>query len=335
MTTNVCFKAELQKMDNPTLLGQVKLLVGKEKAIISEVIESLREIETRKLHLEGGYPSMFAFATDFLGYSEAEAHIRIQAARLSQSIPELPAMIQAGTLSLSVAAAAQSTFRKENIRRKEKCQASLSAQEKRQLIEDVSGLSRRKAEDIISSKFCQPKQKTIQIEASEALLEKINQLMDFMAHQNFERSHSRMFEILVDQELARWSKKLGECANQRANSETEKTSREITSNEDRRIEQSPAQDRSIEQSSSVGSVFEQSSKRSRYISNATRRLVWAKCKGKCSYQNPETGHQCRSTHGLQLDHKTAFSKGGSSKEENLTLLCSAHNLWKGVRSLKV
>jgi|GEM_PF-2015260 len=321
MTTNACFKAELQKMDNSTLLGQVKILVGKEKAIICEVIESLREIEIRKLHLEGGYPSMFAFATDYLGYSEAEAHIRIQAARLSQSIPDLPSMIQTGTLSLSVAAAAQSTFRKENIRRKEKCQTSLTVQEKRQLIEEVSGLSRRKAEDVFSSKFLLPKNKIIHIEASEELLKKIKQLMDFMAHQNFERSHSRMLEILVDLELARWTKKLGGGAKRK----TSKPQLPLAG-------ETSVGNGSLEQSCLEQNSLEQSSERSRYISNSTRRLVWAKSNGKCGYQNPETGQQCRSTHGLQLDHKTAFSSGGSNKEENLTLLCSAHNLWKGTRS---
>jgi hypothetical protein len=41
---------------------------------VIEVIEYLKEIETRELHLARGFSSMFAFATEFLGYSEAEAH---------------------------------------------------------------------------------------------------------------------------------------------------------------------------------------------------------------------------------------------------------------------
>jgi hypothetical protein len=125
----------LAKKSDMTLLGEVKSLVQREKEIVIGAIDYLREIETRKLHLARGFSSMFAFATDFLGYSEAEAHIRIQAARLTQALPGVADQIRTGKLSLSVAASAQSHFRKENLRRKEKGQIVLSVQEKHEALE--------------------------------------------------------------------------------------------------------------------------------------------------------------------------------------------------------
>lgn len=78
---------QIQKLSDRDLLGEVRSLVSREKEIVVEVIEYLKEIELRKLHLARGYSSMFAFATEFLNYSEAEAHIRIQASRLTQALP--------------------------------------------------------------------------------------------------------------------------------------------------------------------------------------------------------------------------------------------------------
>jgi hypothetical protein len=86
----------LANKSDMTLLGEVKSLVQREKEIVIEVIEYLREIEVRRLHVARGFSSMFAFATDFLGYSEAEAHIRIQAARLTQALPEVADQIRSG-----------------------------------------------------------------------------------------------------------------------------------------------------------------------------------------------------------------------------------------------
>lgn len=147
------FQNSLSIKADSTLLDEVKALVRKEKEIIAEVIEYLKEIEVRKLHLARGYSSMFAFATDFLGYSEAEAHIRIQAARLTQTLPEVAEKIQSGELSLSVAAAIQSHFRKENIRRKEQGASSLSLHEKREVLDLVTGSSRRDAEHDLNIHF--------------------------------------------------------------------------------------------------------------------------------------------------------------------------------------
>lgn len=271
-----------------------------------EVIEYLKEIEARKLHLARGYSSMFAFATEFLGYSEAEAHIRIQAARLIQTLPEVAAKIQSGELSLSVAAVAQSHFRKENLRRKEQGNSALNIQEKRKLIDLVTGATRREAEQNMNSHFAQPSMKTLHINATPELMDKIEKLLNLMAHKNFDRDIGKMIELLVDAELERFDLKLEKAMK----SESENLKYE------------------------GGPVAPEVTKRSRYISRRTRRLVWAKFKGECSYQDPIAGKKCQSKHGIQVDHRLAFSKGGSNRSENLTLLCSGHNAWKGTRQVE-
>lgn len=319
---------QLAKKLDSTLLDEVKSLVRREKEIVVEVIQYLKEIERRRLHLERGYSSMFAFATVFLGYSEAEAHIRIQAARLTQSIPEATQFIESGELSLSVAASAQSHFRKENLRRKELGKPVLNIQEKREVLELVTGASRREAEHSLNIHFSQQSTKKLQFEAAPELMAKIERLMNLMAHKNFDRDLGRMVEILVDAELERYEHKNGQSWTLK---ELEKPSldQRITTTEVAKANESNQQ--------TLGNLMIDTkgiSKRNRYIPRKTRTRVWANYKGECTYQDPLTGRKCQTKHGIQIDHKIAFSKGGTHSAENLTLLCASHNAWKGFRQVE-
>lgn len=64
--------------------------------------------------------------------------------------------------------------------------------------------------------------------------------------------------------------------------------------------------------------------KSRYIPALTKRQVWKRDEGRCQYISPE-GQRCRETHGLQIDHIKPYALGGPATEENLRLLCGAHN----------
>src|SRR5690606_39702617 len=89
---------------------------------------------------------MFAFCTRFLGYSEAEAHIRIQAMRLMKVMPVVEEKIKSGEISLSVAAQAQSHFRREDLKRKVEQKPKLSLAEKESVLQELNGTSTREAE---------------------------------------------------------------------------------------------------------------------------------------------------------------------------------------------
>lgn len=69
----------------------------------------------------------------------------------------------------------------------------------------------------------------------------------------------------------------------------------------------------------------------RHISAAAKRAIWKRDQGKCQYRSAD-GHQCKETHGLQLDHIQPYALGGSNTEENLRLLCGAHNRYRARRA---
>jgi 5-methylcytosine-specific restriction endonuclease McrA len=69
----------------------------------------------------------------------------------------------------------------------------------------------------------------------------------------------------------------------------------------------------------------------RYIAAALRRKVWRTCDSSCSFVDPHTKTRCSSKHLLQVEHIIPLAKGGQTSINNLTLLCSAHNRFAGIK----
>lgn len=70
---------------------------------------------------------------------------------------------------------------------------------------------------------------------------------------------------------------------------------------------------------------------SRRIPAGVRRSVWRRDGGRCTFLG--TAGRCGETRGLEIDHIVPWARGGNSDEENLRLLCRAHNLTEAVRLL--
>ncbi len=66
---------------------------------------------------------------------------------------------------------------------------------------------------------------------------------------------------------------------------------------------------------------------------ATRREVWRRDQGRCGYASPETGRICGATAFVQIDHITPRALGGSNDANNLRLRCQAHNILAAVEVL--
>lgn len=103
----------LKAFNDDVLLERTHHLVSEERRLNLEVIRHLKEISSRKLYLERGYPSLFEMCTKEFKYSPAAAQRRIEAMKLIQELPEVEKKIEIGDLSLSVAAQVQSFFRRE------------------------------------------------------------------------------------------------------------------------------------------------------------------------------------------------------------------------------
>src|SRR5688572_30336086 len=102
---------QIKSLSNSSLISNLKSLVKEEKQITAQVIHYLAEVQRRRLYFEHGHTSLYPFCIKELGYSEAEAHIRISAMRVMLEIPEIEEKITNGNLSLTNISQAQSFFK--------------------------------------------------------------------------------------------------------------------------------------------------------------------------------------------------------------------------------
>ena len=83
------------------LLTEVDSLVARERQTTARLIASLAELESRGLHLRDGCPSLFAYCTQRLHLSEAEAYSRIGAARTARKWPLVLERLADGSITLT------------------------------------------------------------------------------------------------------------------------------------------------------------------------------------------------------------------------------------------
>lgn len=287
----------LKNKSDITLINDLKTMVSQERKILTEILHYLREVERRRLYLERGYSSLFAFVTEELGYSEAAAYRRIQAMRLIQDLPEVEEKIESGKLSLTVASQVQHFIHKK---------AKVSIEEKRDLIQQLEGTSARVCEKKliqIAPEIALPKEKTrpiteekavIQFVADQKLMKKIERLKSLLSHQNVEGRYDQLFEKIVDMALEK-------------------------------LDPEKREERREKRQSTSAPKLEN---KSRYIPKTIRDQVWMQAKGRCQYRDKVTGRVCSSTHMLEIEHLMPYSLGGSHALDNLQLLCRNHNQHK-------
>jgi len=91
---------QLVGLGNSELLAGLSELVGQSNVLTAQVLAHLVELEERKLHLELGHSSLFAYCVEALAMSEGSAGRRVTAARLCRRFPEGFERVARGELHL-------------------------------------------------------------------------------------------------------------------------------------------------------------------------------------------------------------------------------------------
>src|SRR5882724_9738419 len=91
----------LAGLPNAQLLALVQELVKRGNAVEAELIAHLGEVDARRLYLEEGCSSMFAWCQRVLHFAEGVAYKRIQAARAARQFPEVLDAVRRGDLHLT------------------------------------------------------------------------------------------------------------------------------------------------------------------------------------------------------------------------------------------
>ena len=92
---------ELHSISDDELLRRLSELLRNSRRVESDLIAHIAEVDARRLYAREAASSMFTYCTEVLHLSEAEAYLRIAAARASRKYPLLLAMLSDGRLHLS------------------------------------------------------------------------------------------------------------------------------------------------------------------------------------------------------------------------------------------
>jgi hypothetical protein len=94
-------KTEVARLGDQELIESLQRLLAQERGVHARLLIHIAEVDARGLYRERAYSSMFEYCVQALHMSEAEAYLRIRAARLSREFPRVLDMLQAGELHLS------------------------------------------------------------------------------------------------------------------------------------------------------------------------------------------------------------------------------------------
>ncbi|MEP7050240.1 MAG: HNH endonuclease signature motif containing protein [Pseudomonadota bacterium] len=313
-------------LGNDELLAATSALVKREQNLLADVLAHLAELDERRLYLELGFPSLFAYCTRSLGMCESSAGRRILAARVCRKYPAAFALAARGELNLSALCALSRHLNAENA-------AELTAL--------CSRRSRRDIEALLAERFPRPdvRDSVRRIEALSADRFGVHFTADAEFLELFERARGLASHRLPAGDMAQVIK-LGLKAFIR---EAEKERFAVGRKPRRKVEARAAEAHPPGECDSTlairhSGIVERAAgahppggrgrhatpKRTRHIPAAVARAVYVRDDGQCSFVSND-GRRCGCTVFLELDHVQPWAAGGASDMANLRLRCHAHN----------
>ncbi|MBI3016771.1 MAG: HNH endonuclease [Deltaproteobacteria bacterium] len=317
---------EILKLKDKELLEKFGVLVREEKEATASVVAHLAEIDRRKLYALEGYSSLFSYCVEKFHYSESEAFLRIQAARVSKDFPDVLKLLEENKMTLTTMKLISPHLTKDNqemifkethqksTREVEKVLANLFPQEE-EIMDSIRKLPSSAAEKtaqnltrcatstLVKKEAVKPialKRFKVEFSASEELTKKIQRAKEILRHKypkgNLEDIIDEALELLL---------------------EKKDPQRKISQKEQGAFLEMP--------------LALSDTRRSRYVPEKIKQIIWERDEGQCSYVSPE-GKSCRERNFIELDHVHPWSLGGSSTTENLRLLCRTHNQWRSEKT---
>jgi hypothetical protein len=263
------------------------------------------------IHLELGYPSLYAFCVEHLHYSEGAAHRRISAMRMLREHPEIEAKIESGTLNVSTVSALRDFTRRQKI----------APEAARKLLGRIEGQSRKECERLFAElapeapqpereRVTSPGQTEIRVTLPDETLKKLEKLKSLLSHRNPDLSYAALLETLAEIALAKLDP-------ERKPTKARARGKRTTSLA-RSAQHKPATADQVETVTTPPRLT------SPAIPKALRHEIWRRDQGRCT--------RCGSAYFLEYDHIVPQALAGPSDADNLRLLCRACNQFKAVQA---
>ena len=312
MTDRYC----LGRLGNGQLLAGLKALVQQENDLMSDLLAHLAELDERRLFLELGFPSLFAYCTESLGLSESSAGRRITAARVARRFPDVFAAVSRGELNLSILCALNPYLNQENAV---------------ELFGACRGKKRQQLEEILAARF--PKadvRERVRVEA----LSPDRYGVQFTADSEFRELLERARALVSHQLPGGTMNDVLKLALKALVRDTEKR-RFAIGRKPRQVKavgrvQSLKSHSPGEYAPDEHAAEAPESKSTRHVPAAVAREVYVRDQGRCTFVAKD-GRRCGSRVFVEIDHVRPFAAGGGATAANLRLRCRAHNQWHARR----
>lgn len=328
MKTNLTSKKYL----SVTQLDQrMKSLAGQERELLCEIIQTIQEIHRCKGYLELGFPNLFCYLVEGVGYSDGSAQRRIEAARLVTEVPKALEDIKSGDLKLTQVSLVQSAAR-------EKAKTSVNpvtAKDKQEILKQITQKNFAQSQQQVAAYFDLPIKEhaklkiqadesvRVEVTVSKELFEDMKRAQALISHAVPTADWESYLRYVTDLALKQKTKV------RQLKSET--VQRDKTQHNSKSAERSAIkpQEIQVDAASEISTVEICVSKpaAAKPFSTRQRKLLLSSSSG-CQFRDPVTQKECRSRWFLQIDHKHSRWAGGLSDLTNAQVLCGQHNRHK-------
>lgn len=342
---------EIKNLSNGLLIKSLGSEFAFERKHSHIILLHLKEIQTRKLYADYGFPSLFTMLIQYFKQSETATNQRLNALKLMSDVPEVREKLISGEVNLSTLALAQRQIAREEKLTGEK----VSAAKKEEIVERISSKTMRAAEKELmsllpkSSKSLKTKERRISADESRLSIsipnrvkEKMERLKNHWAAINPRMEYLELIERSLDIALAKVDPiekekkrlevkalKEAEKLKRKERKHVKKSTLKVAANQEKRESPSAgptnqnhgssAQPTSVMHSSNIDS----STNRKTYYKVEIDKILWTRANSQCEFTI--NGRRCPSKFGLQRDHIIPLALGGTNDIKNLRLLCHAHN----------
>jgi hypothetical protein len=333
-------KANLKSLSDDELLRSLSELLKDSRRAEADLVARIAEVDVRRLYAREAAPSMYAYCTEVLHLSEAEAWLRIRVARASRKHPMLLPMLRDGRLHLSgivvlvphltpdnrqgllqravhktkrqieelVAEIAPREDARGLMRRLPTRQAPPSSAPGPQLCPDTVGGRSAPNRDARESGLCPdtvapPLARPATVEPLAPARFKIQFTASAELRDKLERLQALTRSSVPDGDLA----KVIDLA----------VTRELERLEAKRFAKTKAPRKGLAETDTTPT--------SRYLPAAVRRIVYERDGGRCTYRDKH-GRRCTKRSDLEFHHHDKpFARNGDHAPENIRLMCRVHN----------
>ncbi len=350
----------LSDVSNDELVARLSGLLGEGARLEARIVAHLAEVEARRLHLLLGCASLYDYCRKRIGLSDYEAFVRIAAARVARKFPIVFGMLERRELHLTAIC---------------EVREYLTAENHRELLEEVSGKTKLQIRGVLARRFPQadtpvslkklptleplsPGRYRLLLTLNAEQKEKLELARDLLSHANSTGDLAGVLERALDELISRLEQRRFGQTQRRSNCRDEQASEPLVGQQradkpkvnklklselkdgqpkdgqlkdgqpkdgEPRISEPIVDQLDAGMRSGIEPKVATSGLRQRkHIAHAVRRELLARDGGRCTFVGCD-GTRCDARAFLQFHHRQAWARGGGDTDDNLTLLCYAHN----------